>query len=119
MSIVNVEKCAMTSMGGRFAKHILPVSESTMSKVKGNTRPLARCCHRALLDAAKDVNPFGELPPVLESSAASTVKVGISFAQVVAGTPFVLAVRHPGKLLSFLGGLDIINISVTKVRGSH
>lgn len=68
---------------------------------------------------ARALDPFGQIACVPESTAASTVKVVASFAQIIAGTPYALAVRYPGRFLSFLGGLDIINMSVTKVRGSR
>lgn len=39
----------------------------------------------------------------------------VSFAQLVAATPFVLVVRRSNNLRSFLGGLNMVNVSGPKV----
>lgn len=65
---------------------------------------------------ARAFDPSAYLRDPQTNDVSSAGKVIISFAQILAATPFLLVVRHSTILRSFLGGLDMINGSVPKVR---
>lgn len=75
--------------------------------------------YRSILATARALDHSLRHGYVSQSRSSSTAKIALSFAQAIAATPFVLAVRHPGEFLPFLGGLDIVNMSIAKVGHSY
>lgn len=71
---------------------------------------------RSTLATARTHDPSTYIRDLPTNDVKNAAKVIISFAQTMAATPLVLVVRHATNLRSFLGGLDMINISIPKVR---
>lgn len=71
---------------------------------------------RSVLATARALDPSAHLRNLPTNDSASIAKMVVSLAQIVAATPLVLVARHFGQLRSFLEGLNMINLSIPKVR---
>ncbi|CAM9285986.1 unnamed protein product, partial [Hapterophycus canaliculatus] len=72
---------------------------------------------KSSLATARALDPSTDLQ-CPTSNVANAMKVVLSFAQIVAAMPFVMAMRRAKNVRSFLGGFGIVNFSVPKVLSS-
>lgn len=70
---------------------------------------------RSSLATARGLDPSTYLRDLPTNDVGNAAKVAVSFAQLVAATPFLLVVRRSNNLRSFFGGLNMVNLSGPKV----
>lgn len=87
-----------------------------LSRSTSTTIPLRLldCPSRSSLATARALDPSIYLRDPPTNDVGNAAKVVVSFAQLVAATPFVLVVRRPNNLRSFLRGLNVVNVSGPK-----